>query len=76
MLTLDFVGKRYGKLPTEVLRNGSSLDIKIANFAMQYENYLSKSANNKEEPGSELTEDDMSKMLELAKAAKNVKKDK
>lgn len=42
LLTLDFVAKRYGKLPSEVLESGSSIDLQIANLAVAYENYLHK----------------------------------
>jgi hypothetical protein len=36
---LDFISKRYGKLPSEVLRSGSSLDIFVAEIAVGYQNY-------------------------------------
>lgn len=41
-LTLDFVSKRYGKLPSEMLEVGSSIDVHIAEIAVEYENYLYK----------------------------------
>jgi hypothetical protein len=34
-------------LPSQVLKSGTSLDIQISNFAMQYENYLNEKAQNK-----------------------------
>lgn len=48
-LTLDFVAKRYGKLPSEVMKSGSSLDIQCMSLAVQYESYINKRAQDKEE---------------------------
>lgn len=48
-LTLDFVSKRYGKLPSEVMKSGSSLDVQCASLAIQYEAYVNKKAQDKEE---------------------------
>jgi|TARA_B110000977_G_scaffold24181_1_gene29397 hypothetical protein len=58
-------------LPTEVLRDGSTIDVKIANFALQYENYLSNSHTGNS--GDNLTEDQMQEMLNTARAHKNDK---
>lgn len=44
-LTLDFVAKRYGQLPTKVLSEGSTVDTYCANLAMQYEVWQMKKAN-------------------------------
>ena len=41
-MTLDFISKRYGKLPSEVLRSGSSLDIFVAEIAVGYQNYQNR----------------------------------
>lgn len=41
-LTLDFVAKRYGKLPSEVLHTGSSLDVTCGELAVAFENYLNQ----------------------------------
>lgn len=41
-LTLDFVAKRYGKLPSQVLREGSSLDVECGELAVAFENYLNE----------------------------------
>jgi hypothetical protein len=41
-LTLDFVAKRYGKLPSEVLSQGSSLDVQCGELAVAFENYLNE----------------------------------
>lgn len=48
-LTLDFVAKRYGKLPSEVMKDGSSLDVQCMSLAVQYESYLNKRAQDQQE---------------------------
>lgn len=64
-LTMDFVAKRYGLLPSQVLKSGNTLDIQIANLAVSYENYLHKEVNNQTEGkiSSDLTEEQMKSML-------------
>jgi hypothetical protein len=44
---LDFVGKRYGVMPSELLSKGQSIDIWIAQIGVEYENYLHQKANGK-----------------------------
>lgn len=65
-LTVDFVAKRYGCLPSQVLRSGDSIDIKIAAFAVAYENYLVKKEKNKAEGKvtPELSVDEMQAMIQ------------
>jgi|TARA_B100001093_G_C26396657_1_gene829477 hypothetical protein len=36
---LDTLAKRYGKLPTEVLRKGDSFDLSVMDVALTYEKY-------------------------------------
>ncbi len=36
---LDTLATRYGKLPSEVLRKGDSLDISVMDVALTYEKY-------------------------------------
>lgn len=40
MLSLDFVAKRYGKLPSEVMAQGTTFDLYVSDLAMRYQNYL------------------------------------
>lgn len=42
MLTLDFLAKRYGYLPSMVLESGTTMDLYVAETAVGYENWLSK----------------------------------
>lgn len=37
---MDFIAKRYGVLPSELLAKGSSIDIHVAEIGVGYENYL------------------------------------
>jgi len=40
MLTLDFVSKRYGKLPSEVMASASTFDLYVADLAMRYQSHM------------------------------------
>lgn len=66
MLSLDFVAKRYGKLPSEVIESGSSIDLQIANLAVAYENYLHKKYSNAKDGKitPELTVEQMQAMID------------
>jgi hypothetical protein len=39
---LDFVAKRYGTLPSKVIESGDIIDIKCAEIALEYEEYIKK----------------------------------
>ena len=47
ILTLDTLGERYGRLPSEVLAQGSTLDIYIMDAAITYRDYQQKKADGK-----------------------------
>ena len=66
MLSLDFIAKRYSKLPSEVIESGSSIDLQIANLAIEYESYLTKKAQNSKDGGitSDLSQEEMQAMLD------------
>jgi len=46
-LTLDFIAKRYGKLPSEVLKQGNTVDITAGEIAVEYEGYWRNKENGK-----------------------------
>jgi hypothetical protein len=46
ILTLDTLGERYGRLPSEVLAQGSTLDIFIMDAALTYRDYQQKKSQN------------------------------
>ena len=47
ILTLDTLGERYGRLPSEVLAQGSTLDLYIMDAALTYRDYQQKKADGK-----------------------------
>jgi hypothetical protein len=58
------VAKRYGKLPSEVLKFGDTADVKCAELAVQYENYLHKKAED-ESKGIKHTEHSQEELLNM-----------
>jgi len=40
MLTIDFLAKRYGKLPSEVMSQGTTFDLYVSDTAVKYQNWL------------------------------------
>lgn len=67
-LTVDFIAKRYGYLPSQVLEFGTTMDLQIANLSMSYENWLHEEAEKKAKGGtnsvsSDLSEEQMKAML-------------
>lgn len=46
ILQIDGLGKRYGMLPSEVLRRGNTFDLYIMDCAMTFENYHQKKIMN------------------------------
>ena len=41
-MTLDFAAKRYGVLPSQLLREGDTLDIRVAEVAVAYEKFVNE----------------------------------
>lgn len=41
-MLLDFVAKRYSTLPSKVVESGDILDIRCAEIAIEYEEYVRK----------------------------------
>ena len=62
-MTLDTVAKRYGTLPSQVLKLGNSIDVKCALTSLGYENYLNKKARGDNSPSKQLTQEDMLAMM-------------
>ena len=44
-LTVDAMAERYGRLPTEVLANASTVDLIVFDVALSYRNHQHKKAN-------------------------------
>lgn len=75
MITVDFLAKRYGKLPSEVMREASTFDLTVSQIAIDYENYI----NEKEQRRSQglpapkkLTQDEMLDMIKKARDERQI----
>ena len=73
-LTLDFVARRYGTIPSIVLDKGSSVDILCANLGIQYENYLAETAKNGGKPANHgYSDEELINMINKAKKKDAIK---
>ncbi len=76
-LSLDFVAKRYGVLPSTALKDGYDTDMICAHLAAGYENYLNKCARDGVDTSTpKPTEQQMLAMIERARNDKNRTKTK
>lgn len=63
IMQIDGLAKRYGKLPSEVLRDANTFDLYIIDAALTFESYHQKKAQNKGmEPVDHYTTDDLLKI--------------
>jgi hypothetical protein len=68
ILQIDGLGKRYGLLPSEVIRRGDTFDLYIMDAAMSFEHYHNyKAANNGRAPVPEYTEEELMTLLNKAR---------
>jgi hypothetical protein len=68
ILQVDGLGKRYGLLPSEVIKRGNTFDLYIMDCALSFENYHHKKAmNNGKDPIPEYTNDELLEMFNKAK---------
>ena len=77
LLTLDFVGKRYSKLPSEILESGSTIDIDCAILGQKFENWSQKNAQqvaNGEKVDHNLSQEKLQQMMDGVKNAKKSNK--
>jgi len=78
MVTIDWVARRYGVLPSHLIREGDSIDIILANLGVTYENYLNEKADSKnknknlDKPVPKLSEEEMLKMVQAVRSKENV----
>lgn len=67
-MSLDFVAKRYGTLPSKVLAEGSSIDMLVAEIAVGYQNWTYEEAERKQKGAPpkppDLTQEQMMAMIE------------
>lgn len=77
ILLLDTTAKRYGVLPSRLLKEGDTLDIHVVNTATAWEQYQSQvasaKAQGKPEPAPHIPEDRLKGMVESVRRA-NVNK--
>jgi hypothetical protein len=64
------VAKRYGTLPSQVLKLGNSIDVNCALISLGYENYLNKKASGKD-TGENLSQEDMLAMMHQVRGQQN-----
>lgn len=63
-MQIDGVAKRYGKLPSEVLREANTFDLYVLDAALTYEQYHHKKAMNKgQEPVENYKPDQLLEMF-------------
>ncbi len=63
-MTIDFAAKRYGVLPSQLLREGDTLDLECANVAVAYETYCRDNPEQAKVNKHGLTQDQMRSQLE------------
>jgi hypothetical protein len=78
MLTVDFIAKRYGKLPSEIMASATTFDMTVGQTAVEYENYCydreKRRADGVAEPAGNLTQEQMLDMIKKVKEKNNVSK--
>jgi len=68
ILQIDGLGKRYGLLPSEVIKRGDTFDLYIMDCALTFENYHHKKAMNKgKNPVPDMTQEQMLALLNKTK---------
>lgn len=70
-ITLDFVAKRYGVLPSKLLETGDVLDLKVAEMAVNYEKFVAENPGIKTDHG--MTQQQLKQKMEKARAARERK---
>jgi hypothetical protein len=68
-MQIDTLGKRYGLLPSEVLRKADTFDLYIMDAALSFENFHhKKSMNNGRDPIPEYSADELKAIMGKVKA--------
>lgn len=68
ILQIDGIGKRYGLLPSEVLRRADTFDLYVLDAAMTFEQYHHKKAmNGGKDPIPDYTQDELMTIMKKAK---------
>lgn len=68
ILQIDGLGKRYGLLPSEVLRRADTFDLYVLDAAMTFEQYHHKKAmNGGKDPVPDYSQDELMAIMKKAK---------
>lgn len=68
IMQIDGIGKRYGLLPSEVLKKADTFDLYILDAALTFEQYHHKKAmNNGKTPTPDYTTKELLEMLDKVK---------
>lgn len=68
ILQVDGLGKRYGLLPSEVIKRGNTFDLYIMDCALTFEQYHHKKAmNNGKDPTPDYTQNELLELLNKSK---------
>ena len=68
IMQIDGLAKRYGKLPSEILKDANTFDLYIIDAALTYEQYHHNKAINKgQEPVENYSNEDLMKIFEKGK---------
>jgi len=62
------VAKRYGALPSQVLKLGNSIDVRCAILAMEFENYQYKKHSNKGNSSHNFSTEQLQNMMQSVRA--------
>jgi len=67
-MQIDTIGKRYGLLPSEVIKRADSFDLYIMDAALTFEQYHNKKSETGKEPVPDYSEEEL---LKIHKGNKN-----
>lgn len=67
ILQVDTLGKRYGLLPSEVIKRGNTFDLYIMDCALTFEQYHNQKGQTGKAPIPDYTTEEMMAMLNRAK---------
>lgn len=64
IMQIDGIAKRYGRLPSEVLKDATTFDLYVLDAALTYEQYHHKKAMNKgQDPAEYFNSDQLQEMV-------------
>ena len=63
IMQIDSIGKRYGMLPSQVIKNADTFDLYIMDAAMSFENYHNKKQSTGKAPIPNYTQDELLEIM-------------